>query len=169
MTKEFIVDPIRRCVVQLSRLPGIGEKTAQRLTWWLLQAPDDVVAELAAAVGELRASTERFITGPRRRVEVAEFSICTDEELRVGDFAMTIESGELIDAATGRATLNWLFRGGPDPSCLDAADANDDGQVDVSDPLFTLFFLFLEGEEPPPPGPVVPGLDPTPDELDCSG
>jgi len=56
------VDPIRRCVVQLSRLPGIGEKTAQRLTWWLLQAPDDVVADLAAAVGELKGSVVECAT-----------------------------------------------------------------------------------------------------------
>jgi recombination protein RecR len=48
------VDPIRRCVAQLSRLPGIGEKTAQRLTWWLLQAPDDLVGDLAMAIGELK-------------------------------------------------------------------------------------------------------------------
>lgn len=50
------MDPIRRCVVHLSRLPGVGEKTAQRLTWWLLQAPDDTVAELAQAIGALKGS-----------------------------------------------------------------------------------------------------------------
>ncbi|MCB9795533.1 MAG: recombination protein RecR [Alphaproteobacteria bacterium] len=50
------MDPIRRCVQQLSRLPGIGEKTAQRLTWWLLRAPDDLVSELASALAELKAS-----------------------------------------------------------------------------------------------------------------
>lgn len=50
------MDPIRRCVQQLSRLPGIGEKTAWRLTWWLLRAPEGVVTDLAAALGELRGS-----------------------------------------------------------------------------------------------------------------
>lgn len=50
------MDPIRRCVRQLSRLPGIGEKTAQRLTWWLLRAPDDLVAELASALAALKDS-----------------------------------------------------------------------------------------------------------------
>ena len=48
------MDPIRRSVLALSRLPGIGEKSAQRLTYWLLRAPSDVVAEIAAAVGELQ-------------------------------------------------------------------------------------------------------------------
>ena len=50
------MDPIRRCVLALSRFPGIGEKTAQRLTWWLMRADPEVVDELAAAIGELRAS-----------------------------------------------------------------------------------------------------------------
>ena len=50
------MDPIRRCVLALSRFPGIGEKTAQRLTWWLMRADTEVVDELAAAIGELRAS-----------------------------------------------------------------------------------------------------------------
>jgi recombination protein RecR len=49
-----VADPIRRCVQQLSRLPGIGEKTAQRLTWWLLRADDKLVADLASALAELK-------------------------------------------------------------------------------------------------------------------
>lgn len=48
------MDPIRRCVQQLSRLPGIGEKTAWRLTWWLLRADRALVEDLSAALGELR-------------------------------------------------------------------------------------------------------------------
>jgi recombination protein RecR len=49
-------DPIRRCVEALSRLPGIGERTAQRLTWWLLRAPAEVGAEIAEAVASLKNS-----------------------------------------------------------------------------------------------------------------
>jgi len=48
------LDPIRRCVRQLSRLPGIGEKTAWRLTWWLLRADRELVEDLAGALSELR-------------------------------------------------------------------------------------------------------------------
>ena len=50
------MDPIRRCVLALSRFPGIGEKTAQRLTWWLMRADAEVVDELAQAIGKLRGS-----------------------------------------------------------------------------------------------------------------
>lgn len=48
------MDPIRRCVQQLARLPGIGEKTAWRLTWWLLRADDELVTELSEAIGALK-------------------------------------------------------------------------------------------------------------------
>ncbi|MCP4808810.1 MAG: recombination protein RecR [Proteobacteria bacterium] len=48
------MDPIRRCVQQLARLPGIGEKTAWRLTWWLLRADDELVTELSEAIGGLK-------------------------------------------------------------------------------------------------------------------
>ena len=50
------MDPIQRCVHSLSRLPGIGEKTAWRLTWWLMRADGELVSELSAALGALQAS-----------------------------------------------------------------------------------------------------------------
>ncbi len=52
------MDPIRRAVVQLSRLPGIGEKTAQRLVWWLLRQPAELLHELAEAVVGLEGSVQ---------------------------------------------------------------------------------------------------------------
>jgi len=49
-------DPIRRCVEALSRLPGIGEKTAQRLTWWLLRTSTEITSEIALAISSLQDS-----------------------------------------------------------------------------------------------------------------
>jgi hypothetical protein len=46
-------------------------------------------------------------------------------------------------------------------------DANDDGAVDLSDPIATLAYLFLAGPALPPPS-VAPGKDPTPDALSCA-
>ena len=63
-------------------------------------------------------------------------------------------------------TLQFRFLGGAS-DCLSAADANHDGEVDVSDPIRLLFHLFLAGWPLPPPGPT-PGTDPTPDGLPCS-
>jgi recombination protein RecR len=46
--------PITRVVEELSRLPGIGPKTAQRLTYHLLRAPSDQAEALAEAILELK-------------------------------------------------------------------------------------------------------------------
>lgn len=41
---------IDQLVAELARLPGIGRKTAQRLTYHLLQQPDDQIRRLVAAL-----------------------------------------------------------------------------------------------------------------------
>lgn len=43
-------DPIRGAVQQLKRLPGIGEKTATRLVYWMLNAPQGMPTDLANAL-----------------------------------------------------------------------------------------------------------------------
>jgi recombination protein RecR len=50
------IDAIQRAVVALSRLPGIGERTATRLTYWLLRAPDGTIAEITSSLEELCTS-----------------------------------------------------------------------------------------------------------------
>lgn len=65
------------------------------------------------------------------------------------------------------ATAQYLFLSGQPPTCQDAADANDDAILDVSDPIYLLFHLFLQGLPPPEPYPD-PGSDPTfRDNLGC--
>jgi recombination protein RecR len=46
--------PIARVVDEFSRLPGIGPKTAQRLTYFLLRAPSDQAQALAEAIMDLK-------------------------------------------------------------------------------------------------------------------
>jgi len=46
-------NPLRRTVGQLSRLPGIGQRTATRLAYWLLAQPDDVAQEIGEAMVNL--------------------------------------------------------------------------------------------------------------------
>lgn len=48
------MDALRRAVQQLARLPGVGEKTAQRYAYWLLRQPPEVSEALADAVRDLR-------------------------------------------------------------------------------------------------------------------
>lgn len=51
-------EPVARLIEALQRLPGIGPKTAQRLTFFLLKRPAEEVRELAAA---LVAVKERIV------------------------------------------------------------------------------------------------------------
>jgi hypothetical protein len=74
-------------------------------------------------------------------------------------------SGE-VDLADVIQSLDFLFLGAAGPACQDRLDSNDDGLVDVSDPVYTLFYEFGGGSPPPPPFPG-PGYDPTADELEC--
>jgi recombination protein RecR len=46
--------PIRDLINAFSRLPGIGPKTASRLTFYLLTAPDDLSQDLSAALSALK-------------------------------------------------------------------------------------------------------------------
>ena len=46
-----------------------------------------------------------------------------------------------------------LFLGAQEPPCLEAADTNDDSRLDISDRVYTLSFLFLDGPALPSPGP----------------
>ena len=43
-------DAIRRAVQQLARLPGIGEKTATRLVYWMLRAPEGTPRDIGEAL-----------------------------------------------------------------------------------------------------------------------
>jgi recombination protein RecR len=49
--------PIQDLVNAFSRLPGIGPKTASRLTFYLLTASDDLSQDLAAALSALKTET----------------------------------------------------------------------------------------------------------------
>ena len=44
------IEAIAKLVNQLSRLPGVGRKTAQRLAYHIIALPEDQVRELAAAI-----------------------------------------------------------------------------------------------------------------------
>jgi recombination protein RecR len=50
-------DAVNRLVQELSRLPGIGPKSAQRLTYYLLRAPAEQTRTLSEALTALKAST----------------------------------------------------------------------------------------------------------------
>ena len=52
----LLPEPIQNLVDSFSRLPGIGPKTASRLAFYLLRAPDDLSRGLAEALQSIKTS-----------------------------------------------------------------------------------------------------------------
>jgi recombination protein RecR len=50
-------EPVERLIEAFTRLPGIGPKTASRLAFYLLRAPEQESLELSEAVKEMRTQT----------------------------------------------------------------------------------------------------------------
>lgn len=54
---KAIPEPVTRLIDAFSALPGIGPKTASRLTYFLLRAPDKLSQDLSEALRDLKART----------------------------------------------------------------------------------------------------------------
>ena len=52
--RELLRAPVQRLVTELSKLPGIGSRTAQRLAFHILRAPAEDAAGLADAIREVK-------------------------------------------------------------------------------------------------------------------
>jgi hypothetical protein len=137
----------------------------------------------AAPCGETLALT--FCEGVRVRGTVPHKNLYAHDNHSFA--ALGVDSGVFVDAPRkflrGDCSSDGRFNvvdavamvfaflgpgpGRPTPRCADACDANDDGRLDVSDPLFFLAYLFARGDAPPPPGVKQPDIDPTADDLGC--
>ena len=63
------------------------------------------------------------------------------------------------DITDAIVTLGFLFLGGTGPVCMDSADVDNSGIVDISDPVNLLNYLFGTGAPPASPGPPGAGGD----------
>ena len=54
---KAIPEPVTKLIEAFSRLPGVGPKTASRLTYFLLRAPDGLSLSLSEALRELKEKT----------------------------------------------------------------------------------------------------------------
>jgi len=74
----MLPDPIQNLIFSLERLPGIGPKTASRLAFFLLSAPEELSSQLAEALTELKTKTGfcqecfNITEAERERCEVCE-------------------------------------------------------------------------------------------------
>lgn len=113
-------------------------------------------AQYLGASFEVLASPRVLFYDARRREEPAE------AVFRRGD----VNADGTVSAADALGLLDVLFRRGQPSTCLKAADADDDGTLDLSDPVRILLYVF--GRERRLPAPLGPcSVDPTPDGLSC--
>ncbi len=72
-----VIEPVARLIEAFARLPGIGPKTAQRLTFHLLRAPDAEARTLATALVAVRDQVV-FCTRCFNISEAELCALCTD-------------------------------------------------------------------------------------------
>ncbi len=87
--------PVQKLITELSRLPGIGGRTAQRLAFHILRADEDEALALADAIREVKAKIGlcevcfNLAEGPRCRV-------CEDARRDAGLVCVVEEPGDVI-------------------------------------------------------------------------
>ena len=74
-----LAGPVERLINELSRLPGIGPKTASRLTFYLLRQPREQALTLAQALRDLQEKVV-FCSRCFNIAESQPCDICLDEE-----------------------------------------------------------------------------------------
>ena len=79
MATLTVPEPVQRLVEAFSRLPGIGPKTASRLTYYLLRQPPDEAIGLADALRDLKART-RFCEVCFNITEESPCPVCKSDE-----------------------------------------------------------------------------------------
>ncbi len=72
-----VAEPIQRLIEAFERLPGIGPKSASRLAFYMLRAPDDQVQDLAEAIATLKESIV-YCSRCQNLSETDPCAICSD-------------------------------------------------------------------------------------------
>ncbi len=100
--------PIENMVLALSRLPGIGPKTASRLTFFLLKAPDELVNSLVQSLEELKTGVGQcpicfnITTAGREACEICSSADRDGKVVCVVEEALDVIALERIGAYQGR-------------------------------------------------------------------
>lgn len=87
--------PVNRLITELARLPGVGQRTAQRLAFHILRMPPDQALPLADAIREVKETVGQcevcfnLAVGPRCR-------ICEDERRDASVLCVVEEPSDVI-------------------------------------------------------------------------
>ncbi len=116
--------PLARLVTELSRLPGIGQRTAQRLAFHILRAPDEEAAALAEAIREVKEKVGlceecfNLAEGPRCR-------ICADTSRDRSTICVVEEPADVIPIERTHEYRGLYHVLGGALSPIDGVDAED--------------------------------------------
>jgi recombination protein RecR len=98
--------PVNRLITELARLPGVGQRTAQRLAFHILRMPPEDVLPLAEAIKEVKETVGQcevcfnLAVGPRCR-------ICEDARRDADLICVVEEPGDVIPI---ERTNEWAGR-----------------------------------------------------------
>ena len=94
---SVLPEPLEKLILAFERLPGVGPKTASRLAYYLLKAPEKISADLSDALKNIKTGTalcgECFnITGAgRERCE-----ICSDPDRDINIICVVEEPSDVL-------------------------------------------------------------------------
>ncbi len=91
----YYPEPIERLIDELTRLPGVGSKTAQRLALHLLKRPSEEVTALARALTEAKGKI-RYCSVCSNYTDVDPCQICSDERREGAVLCVVEDPGDVI-------------------------------------------------------------------------
>ena len=101
------LEPIAKMVAQLSRLPGVGTKSAQRLAYHIVSMPEDEVRELAVAIFNGKKKVH-FCPICGNLTDVDPCAICADPERR-RDIVCVVRDARDVNALERMRDYNGLY------------------------------------------------------------
>lgn len=97
--------PLERLIAELSKLPGIGPKSAQRISFHLLRGDDSEAEKLSEAVVELKKSL-RFCNVCFNITDVEVCHICADNKRDASAICVVEQSSDIVSVEKSQS-----FRG----------------------------------------------------------
>jgi recombination protein RecR len=104
----LLPESLQSLINALERLPGIGPKSASRLAFYFLRAPDDVSQDLASALASLKANTAfcqecfNITQAGRERCEICESTQRDGSLVCVVEEALDVLALERTDGFQGK-------------------------------------------------------------------
>ena len=137
-----VADPLALLIQRLAQLPGVGEKTAARLAFFILRAPDEYASDLARALLEVKQSL-RHCSVCYNLTEADPCAICGDARREPGLICVVAQPQDLLaiertGGFRGRyhvlhGVLSPLDGVGPDELYIKPLIARLDGEEEVEE------------------------------------